>query len=77
MTLGGLINFLRRSKKTPEDVINRLVEELHETTPPIKGDVKKEKIYKLGGWVRLRTSSITQPLADKTKAEKKDREMSI
>ena len=76
MTLGGLINFLRRSKKTPEDVINRLVEELHETTPPIKGDVKKEKIYKFR-WVRTRTSTITQPVADKTKAEKRDREMVI
>ena len=72
MTLSSIVSFLHATGATTQAQINKIIEELHETTPPIKGDTKSEKIF-LFDEIRTRTSTVTG-VEDRLIDEKKDRE---
>jgi hypothetical protein len=77
LTLGSILNFLKASGNIHQSQINRIIEDLHESVPEIKGDVKNEKIFKLTH-IKKRTSTITVTgLEDVLEENARDREMVI
>jgi len=74
LTLSSIVSFLHATGATTQAQINKIIEELHETTPPIKGDTKSEKIF-LFDEIRTRTSTVTNTgVEDRLIDEKRDRE---
>jgi len=63
MTLGGLLNFVRKSQFFDQDSINRLYQESHEDIPPIKGDIVNRRIV-LGQELRERSDNAGTAVPD-------------
>lgn len=72
MTLGGLLNFIRRSANFDQDQINKLVQETHETTEPIVGDFVERRIVKYGD-IREKINTFTTSNPDSTNVETVER----
>ena len=72
MTLGGLLNFVRRSQFFDQDAINKLIQESHEQVPPIKEDSVKRRIIK-DGEIRIRDSQTVTATDQRTPTEDRGR----
>jgi len=77
LTLAAIINYIRKSQQGDPTNINRIIEELHETTPPIDGGAKKGKLIKLAEIHEQEVTSFAPHLIEQVNAEAHEQEMSV
>lgn len=59
--VSDITNFIRRNGQTPTDAINKILQDLAEIQPELKGDTKQERIVKVNEVYQVnQTATATQ-----------------
>lgn len=59
--VSDITNLIRRSATTPNDVINKILQDIAEIQPELKGDTKQERIVKVNEVYQVTNSaSVSQ-----------------
>lgn len=68
--VSDITNLIRRSGTTPNDVINKILQDIAEIQPELKGDTKQERIIKVNDVYQINQTTLvsqwTQTIDDET-----------